>query len=39
MFQQLTIAGHLGSDCELRYTPDGAAVAIFRNDSTEQWKK
>lgn len=29
-FNQITICGHLGSDPELRYTPDGTAVCDFR---------
>ena len=43
---QLTIVGNLTDDPELRYTPNGAAVAKFRvavsrrvkDDATGQWK-
>ena len=32
------IMGHLGQDPEIRYLPDGRAVANFSVASTEKWK-
>lgn len=39
MFQQLTIVGHAGADAELRYLPDGTAVATFRVATAKKVKQ
>lgn len=36
-YQQITILGRSGNDCEMRYTPSGTAVASFRFASNEKW--
>ena len=37
MFQKLIIAGHLGSDPEMRYMPDGRAVTNFSVATNRKW--
>lgn len=38
-FNKITIVGYLGRDAEVRYTPDGTAVADFSVATTEKTKK
>jgi len=35
---KVTIMGHLGRDCEMRYTPGGKAVANFTIAVSKKWK-
>ena len=35
---KVILIGNLGADPELRYTPNGTAVADFRIATTERWK-
>lgn len=35
---RVQIIGHLGKDVDMRYTPDGSAVANFSVATTESWK-
>ena len=37
MYQKLIIVGHLGQDPEMRYMPDGTAVANFSVASNRRW--
>ncbi|MBN1310623.1 MAG: single-stranded DNA-binding protein [Anaerolineae bacterium] len=37
MFQQCIIIGNLGSDPEMRYTPDGTPVTSFRVAVNRKW--
>ena len=37
MYQSITIVGHLGQDPELRYTPQGTAVANFSVATNRKW--
>lgn len=38
MYQRVTIAGYLGRDPEMRYTPDGKPVTNFSMATTDRWK-
>lgn len=38
MLNQIQIIGHLGKDPEVRYLPNGEAVANFSIATTEKWK-
>ena len=38
MFQKLIIAGNLGRDPEMKYTPDGKAVADFSVATSRRYK-
>lgn len=38
MYQQTVIAGNLGRDPELRYTPSGVAVCDFSVATNKRWK-
>jgi single-strand DNA-binding protein len=35
---KVILIGHLGADPEVKYTPNGVAVANFRIATTERWK-
>ena len=37
MYQKVILAGHLGRDPEMRYTPDGTPVTNFSIATTEKW--
>lgn len=37
-FSKTIIAGNLGKDPEIRYTPDGKAITSFSVATSEQWK-
>lgn len=37
MFQQIQLVGHLGSDPEMRYMPDGKAVTNFSVATNHRW--
>lgn len=37
MYQQITLAGNLGSDPEMRYTPSGVAVTTFSLAVNKTW--
>ncbi|MBN1262134.1 MAG: single-stranded DNA-binding protein [Anaerolineae bacterium] len=37
MYHKLIIAGHLGRDPEMRYTPDGTPVTNFSVATTRKW--
>jgi single-strand DNA-binding protein len=37
MYQKLTIAGNLGQDPEMRYTPDGTPVTNFSVATNRRW--
>ncbi len=37
MYHKVVIAGHLGRDPEMRYTPDGPPVTNFSVATTEKW--
>jgi single-strand DNA-binding protein len=37
MYQKIFLTGNLGRDPELRYTPNGTAVARFSVATTERW--
>lgn len=37
MYQQITLVGNLGSDPDLRFTPQGVAVCDFRVAVNKQW--
>jgi single-strand DNA-binding protein len=37
MYQKIFLAGNLGRDPELRYTPNGTAVTSFSIATNEQW--
>jgi len=37
MYHRIIIAGHLGRDPEMRYTPNGTPVATFTMASTRRW--
>ena len=37
MYQKVLIIGHLGSDPEMRYMPDGTAVTSFSLASSRRW--
>jgi len=37
MYQKIFLAGHLGRDPELRYTPNGTAVTRFSVATSERW--
>lgn len=39
MYQQITLVGNLGSDVELRYTPNGVPVASFSLAVSKTWMK
>ena len=39
MYNKITIIGNLGSDPEMRYTPDGTAVSNFSMASNYRYKK
>ena len=39
MFQELTIIGNLGQDPEMRYTPDGQAVANLSVATNNKYKR
>lgn len=36
-YNRVILCGHLGRDCELRYTPAGAAVATLNLATSEKW--
>ncbi len=36
-YQQLTIVGHVGRDCELKYSQSGTAIASFSVAVTKHW--
>ena len=38
MFQEITLVGNLGSDPEMRYTPDGTPVTNFSVATNRKWK-
>lgn len=38
MYQKVTIIGNLGSDVELKYLPNGDAVASFSVATNRKWK-
>ena len=38
MLNRIQWIGHLGKDCEVRYMPNGTAVANFSVASSEKWK-
>ena len=38
MYQKIIIAGNLGSDPEMRYTPEGTPVTTFSVATNESWK-
>ena len=38
MFQETIIVGNLGTDPEMRYMPDGTAVANFSVATNRKWK-
>jgi single-strand DNA-binding protein len=38
MYTKLIIAGHLGNDPEMRYTPGGSAVTNFSVAANRSWK-
>ena len=38
MLNKVTLIGNLGADPEMRYSPDGAAVANIRIATTMRWK-
>jgi len=38
MYHRLIIAGHLGTDPEMRYTPEGTPVASFRMASSVRYR-
>lgn len=38
MYQKIVIAGHLGSDPEMRYTPKGTQVTNFSVATNRVWK-
>ena len=35
---KVILIGNLGKDPEVRYTPDGTAVATFSTATSDQWK-
>lgn len=37
MYHRIIIAGHLGRDPEMRYTPDGTPVTTFTMASSRRW--
>lgn len=37
MYQQIMLIGHLGSDCDMRYTPAGVPVATFSMAVNKSW--
>jgi single-strand DNA-binding protein len=37
MYHKVILAGHLGRDPEMRYTPDGTPVTNFSVATTERW--
>ena len=37
MYQRTIVVGHLGSDPEMRYTPDGTPVTTFNIATTRKW--
>ena len=38
MYHKIILAGNLGRDPEMRYTPDGTAVANFSIATSDEWK-
>jgi len=38
MLNKVMLIGNLGADPEVRFTPNGTTVAIFRVATTERWK-
>ena len=37
MYQKVILAGNLGRDPEMRYTPDGTPVTSFSVATSERW--